>query len=239
MATNTITTSIEEAKLAVTGWAEKLRADNTRFALLSVPTGQSAATFNSSNGEVTVAAAQTWQTGDRLRIVNTNPFGAPSLSPLAVSTDYWAIRVSGTVFKLASSKANAISGTALSVPEITSSSYYALAAAAPTYLWPVADLVGYEISHPAYTNRYSVPISLPNPTVSSNVATLNFELATISHSDGTALAYNAIALIKGGSTTIGNTTGTVLNAGRLTTAISIAGGEAPRLIQYGYSVEAG
>jgi hypothetical protein len=213
MSTITLPTSTAMASLGAIGWAEKLRSLSTGFALLNVPVGSAIGmTLNGGSGEATVAA-QTWPTGTRCQIVQTNFFGAPPLAPLATATDYWLIQVNSTTFKFASSRANAIANTALSTPTM-SSGQYGITIADPGPTWSMAEIVAYELSHPLYTARYAVPATLPATSIASNSAYLDFLLTNLTNTNALAFSYNAIAVIQN-SGAIGTTTGTLLNAGRL------------------------
>jgi hypothetical protein len=214
------------------GAAERHLTDNCKWALLNVPTGSSGAEFNGT--QATLATGQTWQTGTRVRVSQINSF-ATGLAPLALNTDYWVVRTSATVFGLASSRSNALAGTTITLPTITNDTDFGLAAAAPDPTWPLAEIVAYELSHALYTTRYSLPNTLPTPIVTGNTANLDAELATITSTDPTPIVYNAFAIIKNGSSAISNTSGTLLNARSLASAVTINSGDAPRLISYRFS----
>ena len=218
-------TSNAMAAEALIGWAEKLRTASSKFILLNVPTTSTGVAFSGNVG--TTAAAQTWTTGTRVRFNLVNLFGAPSIAPLNTTTDYFLIADSATTYRIASTAANAASGTALTVPDFATGNYN-LGLAQPTADWSVAELVAYELTHPQY-DRLEVPATLPAVTYTGNVAVLELALSVITNSSATPFAYNAIAVIKNGGAD-GTTTGTVLEALSLT-AVSIVQG-APQSIGY-------
>lgn len=218
MATITLPVSTGMARLGAIGWAEKLRSLTVGFALLDVPVGQSIDfTLNGGTGEATVAS-QAWTTGTRCQIVQANIFGAPPLTPLSTAIDYWLIRVNATTYKFAASRANAIANTALSTPTMASGQY-GIAISAPASTWPLSEIVAYELTHPLYTARYSIPVSLPAATSTSNAAYVDFLLVSLNNTNALAFTYNAIAVIEN-SGAISTTTGTLLNAGRLVNGFS-------------------
>lgn len=218
MATITLPVSTAMANLGAIGWAEKLRSLSTRFALLYVPTGSAIAmSLNGGSGEATVAT-QAWATGTRCQIVQTNPFGAPPLAPLATATDYWLIQVNPTTYKFASSRANALSNSALSAPTMASGQY-GITIAEPSTAWTLAEIVAYELTHPAYTARYAIPATLPATSIAGNNVYLDFLLVNLTNSSATPFTYNAIAMIEN-SGAIGTSTGTLINAGRLANGLT-------------------
>jgi hypothetical protein len=213
VATITLPVSTAMATQGAIGWAEKLRSLSTGFALLNVPVGSAIGmSLNGGSGEATVAA-QTWLTGTRCQIVQVNIFGAPALAPLATATDYWLIQVNATTYKFASSRANAIANTALSAPTMAGGQY-AITISDPSAAWPLAEIVAYELTHPLYTARYVVPVTLPAISIAGNNAYMDFLLVNLTNTNALAFTYNAIAVIQN-SGAIGTATGTLLNAGRL------------------------
>jgi hypothetical protein len=139
------------------------------------------------------------------------------------------------VFALASSRANALAGTTIALPTITNNTDFGLVAATLDPTWPLAEIAAYELSHPLYTARYFLPTTLPTPIVTGNTANLDAELATITSTNPSPMVYNAIAIIKNGGSAIASTTGTLLNARSLASAVTINSGDAPRLLSYRFS----
>lgn len=197
------------------GWAEKLRSGNTKFALLNAPSAAAAVTFAGGVGTV---AAQTWTTGMRVRFRLDNFFGGTSIAPANTTTDYFLIRDSATAFRVATSSANATAGAAIAVPDFGAGNY-SLELAKPSANWTLTELAAAELVHPQY-DRLSVPTTLGSVVMAGAIAQLDLNLASITNTDATPYAYNAIALIKNGGAK-GTTTGTLLDALPLT-AISIA-----------------
>jgi len=71
----------------------------------------SAFTANATTDELTIDANSTLYTGQVVRVSSTTTLPAP----LVAATDYWVIRTSATVIKLATSLANAHAGTAINI----------------------------------------------------------------------------------------------------------------------------
>jgi hypothetical protein len=197
------------------GWAEKLRSGNTKFALLNAPSVAAAVTFAGGVGTV---AAQTWTTGLRVRFRSDNFFGGASIAPANTTTDYFLIRDSATAFRVATTAANATAGTAIAVPDFGAGNY-SLELAKPSANWTVAELVAVELVHPQY-DRLVVPTTLGAVVMVGAIAQLDLNLATITNTNATPYAYNAIVLIKNGGAK-GTATGTLLDALPLT-PVSIA-----------------
>jgi hypothetical protein len=199
----------------VIGWAEKLRSGNTKFALLNAPSAAAAVTFAGGVGTV---AAQTWTTGMRVRFRLDNFFGGAPIAPANTTTDYFLIQISPTTYRVATTAANAASAQSIAVPDFGAGNY-SLELAKPSANWTLAELVAVELVHPQY-DRLSVPTTLGAVVMAGEIAQLDLNLASITNTDATPYAYNAIALIKNGETK-GTATGTLLDAFPLT-AISIA-----------------
>lgn len=68
-------------------------------------------TADDSTDELTIIANYILYTGAKVRVRTTNALP----SPLVINTDYYVIRVSDTLFKLATSRANAYAGTAINL----------------------------------------------------------------------------------------------------------------------------
>jgi hypothetical protein len=197
------------------GFAEKLRSGNTKFALLNAPSTAAAVTFTGGVGTV---AAQTWTTGTRVRFRLDNFFGGASIAPANTTTDYFLIRNSATAFRVATTAANAASGQSIAVPDFGAGNY-SLELAKPSANWTVAELVAVELVHPQY-DRLVVPTTLGAVVMVGAIAQLDLNLATITNTNATPYAYNAIVLIKNGGAK-GTATGTLLDALPLT-PVSIA-----------------
>lgn len=70
-------------------------------------------TFTATNGTETLsAAAHGLSTGDPIRVVNA---GGALPAPLVTATDYYAIRTGTGTFQLATTRANALRGTAINL----------------------------------------------------------------------------------------------------------------------------
>jgi hypothetical protein len=200
------------ARAIARGGAIELNAQGGVFALLNVPFGSIGGSFSSGTNQITLATAQTWPTRTKVRF-SASGFTPPSLAPLALATDYWLIRVSSTVFGVATSLANAAAGTATTLPQIASGNY-TVNVVEPSAADAVADLIAFEVSHPVYTARFPAPIAsaLPATTASGGIAKQLILDQSIFNSNATTLSFNAIAIIGGGNTTIGNTSGTIIQA---------------------------
>jgi hypothetical protein len=204
------------AEYAVRGWADWMANQNCMFALLSVPTGSTGCSFDSGTDQITIATAKTWPTKTKVQFIDPNGgvFGAPpSLSPLAVSTDYYLIRDSSTTFKIAASRADAIAGTFIQLPTIASGSYNVVVQP-PSDTWPITELVDWEITHPLYVSRFSFPFTVPNPVSIGGISTQTILVTTIDNTSAQVFEYNAIAILDDASSTVGdNSSGIVVNAG--------------------------
>jgi hypothetical protein len=200
------------ARAIARGGAIELNAQGGVFALLNMPFGSIGCSFASGTNQITLATGQTWPTRTKVRFLAAG-ISPPSLAPLALGTDYWLIRISSTVFGLATSLANAIAGTATALPTIASGNY-TVNVVEPSAADTVADLIGFEVSHPVYTARFPAPIAsaLPIATVTGGIAKQLILAGEILNTDAAVREFNAIAIIGGGNTTIGNTGGTVIEA---------------------------
>jgi hypothetical protein len=238
MANSTLSPSVADLQDCLIGWAKETRSTGTKFALLFADLDGVSSTWDGMTTQITVAA-QFWPTGRVARIKNVNPLLAPSIAPLNTTTDYFLIRDTATIYRLASSYANAIAGIALPVPTIAVGNYNLYVEPAPD--WTMAEVVEAEINHPLYS-RFEIPATLPAPTVAGSVVTLDIEIATITNTSGSVFRYNAIALIKGGGA-VGTTTGTLTNLGALKTGgvaytVAISPGGLPRKITYNRTAKA-
>jgi hypothetical protein len=200
------------ARAIARGGAIELNAQGGVFALLNVPFGSIGCSFSSSTNQITLDAAQTWPTKTKVQF-SASGFSPPSLSPLALGTNYWLIRISSTVFAVATSLANAAAGTATALPSIATGNY-TVNVVEPSAADAVADLIAFEVSHPVYTARLPAPNAgaLPAATASGGVAKQLVLDSSIFNSNAATLTFNAIAIVSGGNTAIGNTGGTIIQA---------------------------
>ena len=200
------------ARAIARGGAIELNAQGGVFALLNVPFGSIGCSFSSGTNQITLATAQTWPTRTKVRF-SASGFTPPSLAPLALATDYWLIRVSSTAFGVATSLANAAAGTATTLPQIASGNY-TVNVVEPSAADAVADLIAFEVSHPVYAARFPAPIAsaLPVTTASGGTAKQLILAGEILNTNAAVLEFNAIAIISGGNTTIGNTSGAIIQA---------------------------
>lgn len=106
------------ALVDVIGWYRRTPASSTTADAMTNTLGQSA-TFTADAGTDTCTYTSTTSypsnllTGTRHRFTTTTTLPAP----LALATDYYLIRVSDTTFKVATSYANAIAGTAINITD--------------------------------------------------------------------------------------------------------------------------
>lgn len=232
MADTTLTISENLAKVIARGGAIELNAIGAYFALFNVPTGSSACSFSGTTDQITLGTAQDWITKTKVRFTQVG-FSPPSLSPLTTNTDYWLIRDSSTLFKVAASLADAEAGTFIQLPTI-SSGEYSVAAKAPSGADAISDLTPFEVSHAVYTARYAAPNggSLEAVTASGGVARQPILVTQINNTDPATLTFNCVAIIDG-SGTIGDTTGTLIDADLLQTFNGFAFTPAPVSVAQG------
>lgn len=177
-------------------------------------------TVTVSGSTFTTASTHPWVDGHRIRLSSTAQIPAP----LTVGTDYYVIRLSGTTFQLATTLANAIAGTEITLNDAGSgtitSTEQALSAADP-----IEVLVSRELDHASYTRKLvtGVGAGVAGSTAAEKTAIVTYSVT------GTAMSYKHVLFVRGGSSTIGDTTGT---EPRLTTepaTVTIAAGSSKTL----------
>jgi hypothetical protein len=157
---------------------------------------------NASADTLTFDAANKLVTGSRIRLTSTTTLPGGLLS----NTDYFTIEISTTEFKLASTLANAIDGTAVNITDAGSGTLKAF----EQELSPsdsLAALVAHEIVNSAYTERLSVE-NLGAAVIANGDAQKNPWIKIFTNSSISDLITSARVLIYGGSQTIGDTSGT-------------------------------
>ena len=128
-------------------------------------------------------------TGSRLRLV-----GGVLPTPLLASTDYYAIVISPTVLKLATSLGNATAATAIDLTDAGSGSL-TLTEQVLTGTDPLNVLVNKEISHPSWTVRATID-NLGAAAVVAGAAEKPVKTITVSNTAGTALSYQHYLIIE-------------------------------------------
>ena len=217
MADTTLTISEELAKTIARGGAIELHTRGAVFALFDVPTGTVGCAFDGATDQITLASAQTWPTRTKVQFVQAGFGSPPSIAPLTTTTNYWLIRDSSTLFKVAASLADAAAGTFIQLPTVASGSYDVVAKL-PGGDDAIADLTPFEVSHAIYTSRYAVPsgASLDAATATGGVARQPILATQLNNTNAATLTFNCVAIIDG-SSTIGDTSGTLIDADLLQT----------------------
>jgi hypothetical protein len=168
------------------------------------------ATADITTDEITTAAVQTWRTGSRIRFTTTGTLPAP----LALATDYFIIEPGtaamfpGDTFKLATTLANAIAGTAINLTTIGTGVHTATEQTL-TVADPLSVLIAHEFpSHPGYVNRFAIS-DLSNPL---NAALESYKVGTFSYVNNSAVSRTIkhLAFISGGSPYLLDATGNVI-----------------------------
>lgn len=154
-------------------------------------------TVNTGTEELTTSAAHNLVTGSRVRVASTGV--APT--PLNTATDYYAIVVSGTVIKLATTLANALADTAINLTD-SGSGTLTLNEQILNQTDSLAVLINHELSHADYTRKAITDIGAAASGQKTFTATY-----TANAPNGN-MTWRHRLIIKGGSATIGNTTGT-------------------------------
>lgn len=159
-------------------------------------------TVDASTDTLTFTAANKLVTGSRIRITSTVTFPGGLLS----ATDYFAIRISTTQFKLASTLANAIAGTPVNITDAGSGVLNAFEQSL-NVLDLLSVLVAHEVVNTAYTTRFIVE-NLGASTIVSGDAQKNPWVQIFSNNSNVSIISDHRILIYGGVATIGSTAGT-------------------------------
>lgn len=168
-------------------------------------------TASTATNEITTAAVQNLRTGSRVRLTTAGTLPAP----LVAGTDYFIIKAAAaatptTVFRLATSLANALSSTAI-VLTTTGSGPHQLTEQPLNKTDPLSVWIAHEFpSHTGYTTRFAAT-SLGNCIIDT-VANEAYKVATFSYLNGAATprVIKHILFIRSGSLTIADSTGTFL-----------------------------
>jgi hypothetical protein len=205
------------ALYALYGWYNELSVvKNVRLALLNAPVGT--AFFSSDGSDITTTVPKDWLTGTRIRLEFVGSGTPGAIVPLTTTTDYWLIRQSSTSFRLASTFANAIGLTSMTIPTIGTG--YQLRVQ-KVREWSGAELARWEVIHAAYPARFVLPplSQLPPTVFNSGVMSLQIIRETIENTTGIPLTYNTIALWENGTLVPGNTAGNGLSVTMLETTV--------------------
>lgn len=184
-------------------------------------------TVNASSDVITTASAHGLVTGSRFRVSTTGVLPALSSGSLSASVDYYAIVLSSTTLQLATTLANAQAGSPVFVNFTdTGSGTHTLAEQRLNDEDPISVLVNKEITHPSYARNAVAALG-------AAVAVGDFgEKAPISFTysiTGSALVFRHVLFIRGGTSTIGNTTGTEPQLTTESADVSITAG-APKIV---------
>lgn len=131
-------------------------------------------TANPSTDQFTTVAAHKLVTGSRIRLVD-----GVLPTPMVANADYFAIFVTATTFKLATSLANAIAATAVDLSD-AGSGVLTFAEQALLPIDPLSVLVNKEVQHPSWTSRLlvdnlgaSIAVNGTAETPAKNIAIAN------------------------------------------------------------------
>ena len=157
-------------------------------------------TVSAATNVITIATAQTFQTGARVRVSSLGTLPTPLVSVV----DYFVVRLSSTTFKLASTLANAIAGTEIDLMDGGSGSLV-LNEQALLRTDPIGVLLSKEIPpFPGYAERF--PIADVGPAAIVQGKAQKTKLIIIVNNGSVDLSIGYYLLIRGGSGTIGNAT---------------------------------
>lgn len=159
-------------------------------------------TVDAATDTLTFTAANKLVTGSRLRITSTTTIPGGLLS----ATDYFAIRISTTQFKLASTLANAIAGTPINITDAGSGVLNAFEQAL-TADDSMAVLIAHELVNTAYTTRFTIE-NLGASTIVSGDAQKSPWLQIFANNSGVSIVSAHRIIVYGGVSTIGSTAGT-------------------------------
>jgi hypothetical protein len=157
---------------------------------------------NASAGEFT-ASGHGFVTGSRVTVAGTT---LPT--PLVASTDYYAIRISASTIKLATTLANAIAGTFIALSDAGSAVQLNEQRLVATDRLEV--LLNKEISHPNFPNRRAITnVGAASINASTGVAEKEPNSFLLSITSATSLQFRHVLLLLGAgvSSTLGSATG--------------------------------
>ena len=151
---------------------------------------------------LTFTVANKLVTGSRIRITSTVTIPGGLLS----STDYFAIKLTTTTFKLATTLALAIAGTPINITDSGSGTLNAFEQIL-NITDTIAVLVAHEIVSTAYTARFSID-SLGAATIVNGDAQKNLWTKVFTNSSASPIVSGNRLIVYGGLATIGDITGT-------------------------------
>lgn len=201
------------------------------LALLKADLATNLFTVNASTDILTTASAHGLVTGSRLRVAVS---GGSLPTPLVANTDYYAIVLSSTTLRLATTLANATAGSPVAIDLTdTGSGTLTLNEQVLTKDDPIAVLLNKEITHPAWTQRAAISNTGAAIIVGNN-AQKTGQSVIITNNDTTALSWkHHLYLIGGGvtnaiaSTPTGNYN---IFLGTEATTLSVASGESKTIV---------
>lgn len=159
-------------------------------------------TVDAATDVLTFTVANKLVTGSRIRITATVTIPGGILS----STDYFAIKITTTTFKLATTLANAIAGTPCNITDAGSGTLNAFEQTL-NITDPIAVLVAHEIVSSAYTARFSID-NLGASTIVSGEAQKGLWTKVFTNNSASSIISGNRLIIYGGLATIGDITGT-------------------------------
>lgn len=204
------------ALYALEAWQKDLVLRDVKLALLNAPVGT--AFFSSDGSDITTTTPKDWLTGTRVKLEFVGSGTPGAIVPLTTTADYWLIRQSSTSFRLASTFANAIGLTSMTIPTIAAG--YQLRVQAVKE-WSGVELARWEVIHASYPSRFILkPLAqLPLAVSNSGVISLEIIRETIENLTGLPLTYNTIVLWENGTLVPGDPAGGGMSVTMLETVV--------------------
>jgi len=184
-----------------------------RATILSGSTFTGNVTITPASDLITTATAHGLVTGSRVRIAATTT--APS--PLLTTTDYYAVVISGTTFKLAATLEDALGAVVVNIID-SGSGAVSVTEQAVNNSDPLSVLLNKEVSHAGYTSRPAITDIGAAVVLGNGAQKLPIEVSIV-NSGGSALTFRHTLLLFGSSAsaTIGSSSGvesqTLVDAG--------------------------
>jgi len=178
---------------------------------------------DASANEFTASANHKLVTGSRIRFAVASGGGNFLPGGLSDTIDYYVIRISSTVFQIATTLANATASTPDPIDFTTNGQGVVFNEQQLSAIDPLTVILNHELpSANGYTQR--MEIAMGAATQAANEARKNGQLVYLTAS-GTPLVYRHVVLIRSGSTTIGDLFGEIAYLDSQTNPVTIPEGE--------------
>lgn len=158
-------------------------------------------TVNPSQDTLVFATAQSFATAARVKITSTLTLAAP----LVATETYFMIRVDATTYKLAASQADAIAGIAINLIDAGTGAL-TLNEQFINEDDPLSVLATWELTFPGYSARFPVS-STGIATIDSQGSATKSVNFSVKNNGSSAVSIGGYLFVRGGTATIGNTTG--------------------------------